>query len=108
MNKKVNTPPAKSKSVNKKKVEAPAEKPKPSPNGYQHSFLNKLTRAKVPVTFVFANGAKRKVDAIIGYDQFCIVVKEGELETLLFKHDMRSVTPVEPLPKAREVLSLKK
>ena len=92
-----------------KKVETPPAKPKPkfNPNDRQLPFLNKLIKAKVPVTFVFANGAKRKVDAVIGYDQFCIVVKEGELETLLFKSDIRSVTPVEPLPKKREVLSLK-
>lgn len=111
MNKKVETPPAKPKPkpMNmKKKVETPAEKPKFNPNSYQFPFLNKLIKAKVPATFVFANGAKRKVDAIIGYDQFCLVVKEGELETLLFKHDIRSVTPVEPLSKEREVLSLKK
>ena len=111
MNKKVETPPAKSKPVNmNKKVEAPAEKPKPklNPNGHQFPFLNKLIKAKVPITFVFANGAKRKVDAIVGYDQYCIIVKEGDLETLFFKNDIRSVTPVEPLPKEREVLSLKK
>lgn len=97
MNKKVETPPAK-----------PKPKPKFNPNDRQHPFLNKLIKAKVPVTFVFANGAKRKVDAIIGYDQYCIIVKEGELETLLFKSDIRAVTPVAPLLKEREVLSLKK
>ena len=97
MNKKVETPPPPAKP-----------KPKQNPNDRQIPFLNKLIKAKVPVTFVFANGAKRKVDAIIGYDQFCIVVKEGELETLFFKNDIRAVTSVEPLPKNREILSLKK
>ena len=93
-----------------KKVETPPAKPKPkfNPNLHQFLFLNKLIKAKAPATFVFANGAKRKVDAIIGYDQFCIVVKEGELETLLFKSDIRAITPVAPLPKEREILSLKK
>lgn len=79
-----------------KKVETSVTKPKPkyNPATYQFPFLNKLIKAKVPATFVFTNGTKRKVDTIIGYDQFHIVIKEGELETLLFKGDIRAITPI--------------
>lgn len=78
-----------------KKVETPKPKPKLNSAHHQFEFLDKLIDAKVPATFVFTNSTKRKVDSIIGYDQFFIIIKEGELETLLSKGDIRAITPIE-------------
>ena len=62
----------------------------------QDVFLNKLRKAKTPVTIFLANGVKLQ-GHVGGFDNFCVLRRRGPQMQLVYKHTIATVVPSAPV-----------
>ena len=62
----------------------------------QDVFLNKIRKAKTPVTIFLSNGVKLQGN-IGGFDNFCVLLRRGPQMQLVYKHTIATVVPSVPV-----------
>ena len=62
----------------------------------QDVFLNKIRKAKTPVTIFLSNGVKLQGN-IGGFDNFCVLLRRGPQMQLVYKHTIATVVPSAPV-----------
>ena len=62
----------------------------------QEAFLNTARKRKVKVTIFLINGVRIQ-GKIRSFDTFTILVEDGRQQTLVYKHAISTIVPVEKL-----------
>ncbi len=57
----------------------------------QDIFLNHLRKEKIPVSIFLVSGTRLK-GTILGFDNFCILLKQNNLQ-LVYKHAISTISP---------------
>ena len=65
-------------------------------NILQNLFINKLRKEKIHVTIFLVNGIKLE-GIITWFDNFCVLLKRGEYQQLVYKHSISTISPFIPL-----------
>ncbi|WP_457566939.1 RNA chaperone Hfq [Desulfurobacterium sp.] len=62
----------------------------------QDAFLNRLRKERIPVSVFLARGTR--LQGIITYfDQFTIILEEGDSQQLVYKHSIATIVPSRPV-----------
>jgi host factor-I protein len=62
----------------------------------QEAFLNTARKRKVKVTIFLINGVRIQ-GKVRSFDTFTILVEDGRQQTLVYKHAISTIVPVEKL-----------
>jgi host factor-I protein len=62
----------------------------------QEAFLNTARKRKVKVTIFLINGVRIQ-GKVRSFDTFTILVEDGRQQTLIYKHAISTIVPVEKL-----------
>ena len=62
----------------------------------QDSFLSQVRAQKVPVNIYLMNGFQIK-GTITGFDNFIIMLDNGEKQSLVFKHAVSTISPLKAI-----------
>ena len=63
----------------------------------QDLFLSRLRRNKINVTMFLMNGYQMR-GAIVGFDQFVVVLMSDNKQQVIYKHAISTITPERPVP----------
>lgn len=66
------------------------------PQNIQDVFLNKVRKARIPVTVFLSSGVKLQGN-ISGFDNFSVLLRRGPQVQLVYKHAIATVVPSAPL-----------
>jgi host factor-I protein len=64
----------------------------------QDAFLNKLRKERIPVTVFLTRGTRLK-GVITFFDQFTVLLEDGNSQQLIFKHSIATILPDRPIGK---------
>ena len=62
----------------------------------QDAFLNRLRNERIPVSVFLARGTRLQ-GVITYFDQFTIVLEEGNSQQLVYKHSIATIVPSKPI-----------
>ncbi len=62
----------------------------------QDAYLNKLRKEKIPVNVFLIKGT-RLHGVITFFDQFTLLLEEGESQQLVYKHSISTIVPSRPI-----------
>ncbi|WP_457567834.1 RNA chaperone Hfq [Desulfurobacterium sp.] len=62
----------------------------------QDAFLNRLRKERIPVSVFLARGTRLQ-GVITYFDQFTIVLEEGNSQQLVYKHSIATIVPSKPI-----------
>lgn len=62
----------------------------------QDIFLNKIRKAKTPVTIFLVNGVKLQ-GVVTWFDNFCVLLRRDGHSQLVYKHAISTVMPSTPV-----------
>lgn len=68
---------------------------------YQDSFLAKLRQTRTPVTMFLVNGFQMR-GTVEGFDVFTVLLLSEGRQSLIFKHAISTIMPLQSLPLNRE------
>ncbi len=67
----------------------------------QDQFLNHLRKERISICVELING--EKVNGVVkGFDNFSIIILDGEIQKLIYKHAISMITPYSKLEKLNE------
>lgn len=64
---------------------------------YQDSFLAKLRQTRTPVTMFLVNGFQMR-GTVEGFDVFTVLLLSEGRQSLIFKHAISTIMPLQSLP----------
>ena len=64
---------------------------------YQDSFLAKLRQTRTPVTMFLINGFQMR-GTVEGFDVFTVLLLSEGRQSLIFKHAISTIMPLQSLP----------
>ncbi|OMH40976.1 RNA chaperone Hfq [Desulfurobacterium indicum] len=62
----------------------------------QDAYLNRLRKERIPVNIFLAKGTRLQ-GVITYFDQFTIVLEEGDSQQLVYKHSIATIVPSRPV-----------
>ena len=62
----------------------------------QDAFLNKLRKEKIPVSIFLVKGTRLQ-GVITFFDQFTLLLEEGDNQQLVYKHSISTIVPSKPV-----------
>jgi host factor-I protein len=62
----------------------------------QDAFLNKLRKEKIPVSIFLVKGTRLQ-GVITFFDQFTLLLEEGDNQQLVYKHSISTIVPSRPV-----------
>ena len=62
----------------------------------QDAFLNKLRNEKIPVSIFLVKGTRLQ-GVITFFDQFTLLLEEGDNQQLVYKHSISTIVPSRPV-----------
>ncbi|WP_027719921.1 MULTISPECIES: RNA chaperone Hfq [unclassified Desulfurobacterium] len=62
----------------------------------QDAFLNRLRKERIPVSVFLARGTRLQ-GVITYFDQFTIILEEGDSQQLVYKHSIATIVPSRPV-----------
>ncbi|WP_456427020.1 RNA chaperone Hfq [Desulfurobacterium sp.] len=62
----------------------------------QDVFLNRLRKERIPVSVFLARGTRLQ-GVITYFDQFTIILEEGDSQQLVYKHSIATIVPSRPV-----------
>ncbi|MEM7730876.1 MAG: RNA chaperone Hfq [Pseudomonadota bacterium] len=62
----------------------------------QHSFLNAVRKAKMPLTIFLVNGVKLQ-GVVTSFDNFCVLLRRDGSSQLVYKHAISTIMPSGPV-----------
>lgn len=68
---------------------------------YQDSFLAKLRQTRTPVTMFLVNGFQMR-GTVEGFDVFTVLLLSEGRQSLIFKHAISTIMPLQSLPLNRD------
>ena len=68
---------------------------------YQDSFLAKLRQTRTPVTMFLINGFQMR-GTVEGFDIFTVLLLSEGRQSLIFKHAISTIMPLQSLPMKSE------
>ncbi len=62
----------------------------------QDTYLNKLRKERIPVSIFLAKGTRLQ-GIITFFDQFTILLENGNNQQLIYKHSIATIVPAKPV-----------
>lgn len=67
----------------------------------QDQFLNHLRKNKIQLSLFLVNGVKLQ-GIVTGFDPFCLLLKSGTQQQLIYKSAISTIAPLSPVDLAAE------